>query len=153
MFDKFSRSWELIKASSTVLRQDKELLVFPLLSSIAAIVIALSFILPLLATDAFAQLHEGGELQPLHVVVAFTFYLSLNFAIFYFNTALVGAAMIRLDGGDPTVSDGLRIANSKLGPILGYATIAATVGLVLRIVEERLGRSRQMGGRTPRCGV
>ena len=28
MFDRFSRSWELIKASGSVLRQDKELLVF-----------------------------------------------------------------------------------------------------------------------------
>ena len=82
---------------------------------------------------------EGGELQPLHVVLAFGFYLSQNFVIFYFNSALVGAAMIRLDGGDPTVSDGLRIANSKLGPILGYAAIAATVGIVLRMIEERLG--------------
>src|SRR5688572_7959731 len=139
MFGKFSRSWELIKASSSVLRQDKELLVFPLLSSIAAIVVALSFILPMVATGAFAQLHEGGELQPQHAVLAFGFYLSQNFVIFYFNSALVGAAMIRLDGGDPTVSDGLRIANSKLGPILGYAAIAATVGIVLRMIEERLG--------------
>ena len=40
MFDRISRSWELIKASSAVLRQDKELLVFPLLSSVAAIVVA-----------------------------------------------------------------------------------------------------------------
>ena len=139
MFDKFSRSWELIKASSTVLRQDKELLVFPLLSSLAAIVVALSFILPLVATGAFAQLHDNGELQPLHVVVGFAFYLSQNFVIFYFNAALVGAAMIRLEGGDPTVSDGLRIANSKLGAILGYAAIAATVGILLRMIEERLG--------------
>ena len=29
--------------------------------------------------------------------------------------------MIRLEGGDPTVGDGLRIASSKLGSILGYA--------------------------------
>jgi hypothetical protein len=139
MFEKFSRSWDLIKASGAVLRQDKELLLFPLLSSLAAILVGLSFALPMVASDAFAQLHEGGELQPLHVVLGFAFYLSLNFVIFYFNAALVGAAMIRLDGGDPTVSDGLRIANSKLGPILGYAAIAATVGLLLRMIEERAG--------------
>ncbi len=139
MFDRFSRSWELIKASGSVLRQDKELLVFPLLSSIAAILVAVSFILPLVATDAYARVHENGEVQPLHVVVGFLFYLSQNFVIFYFNAALVGAAMIRLEGGDPTVKDGLRIANSKLGAILGYAAIAATVGIILRMIEERLG--------------
>jgi hypothetical protein len=47
--------------------------------------------------------------------------------------------MIRLDGGDPTVSDGLRIARSRFVQILGYAAIAATVGLILRIIEERAG--------------
>ncbi len=139
MFERFSRSWELIKASGNVLRQDKELLVFPLLSSIAAILVAVSFIVPLVATDAFVRIQENGEVQALHVVVGFLFYLSQNFVIFYFNSALVGAAMIRLEGGDPTVKDGLRIANSKLGAILGYAAIAATVGIILRMIEERLG--------------
>ncbi|PIV33612.1 MAG: hypothetical protein COS34_06810 [Lysobacterales bacterium CG02_land_8_20_14_3_00_62_12] len=52
---------------------------------------------------------------------------------------MVGAAMIRLEGGDPTVADGLRIARSKFGVILGYAAIAATVGMILRAIEERSG--------------
>ena len=47
--------------------------------------------------------------------------------------------MIRLDGGDPTVRDGLRIAGSRVVQIIGYAAIAATVGLILRIIEERSG--------------
>ena len=47
--------------------------------------------------------------------------------------------MIRLDGGDPTVGDGMNIATKKLPTILGYAVIAATVGMVLRAIEERVG--------------
>jgi hypothetical protein len=47
--------------------------------------------------------------------------------------------MIRLEGGDPTVADGLRIARGKLGAILGYAALAATVGLVLKMLGERAG--------------
>jgi Family of unknown function (DUF6159) len=39
----------------------------------------------------------------------------------------------------PTVGDGLRIANSKLGAIFGYAMIAATVGMILRAIQERVG--------------
>jgi hypothetical protein len=57
--------------------------------------------------------------------------------IFYFNTALVGAALMRMDGQDPSVKDGLNIANSRLGSILGYAVISATVGMVLRWIQER----------------
>jgi hypothetical protein len=71
--------------------------------------------------------------------VAFLFYFSQYFVIFFFNAALVGAAMIRLDGGDPTLGDGLRIAISKIGVIAGYALIAATVGMILRAIQERVG--------------
>jgi hypothetical protein len=59
--------------------------------------------------------------------------------MFFFQSALVGAAMIRLEGGNPTVADGFRIAFSRIGAILGYALIAATVGMLLRMVQERAG--------------
>ncbi|WP_116812382.1 DUF6159 family protein [Steroidobacter cummioxidans] len=138
MFARFSRSWQLVKASGTVLRQDKELLLFPLFSAIATLLVAVSFIVPLMFTGAFQEFADetasAGSL-----VVLFLFYLVQYFVIFFFNSALVGAAMIRLDGGNPTVADGLRIASSRIVQILGYAAIAATVGLILRLIEERAG--------------
>jgi hypothetical protein len=138
MFTRFTRSWELIKASGAVLRQDKELLLFPFFSAIATLIVAASFIVPLMATGAFERSVAPGE-ETSYMVFLFLFYLVQYFIIFFFNTALVGAAMIRLDGGDPTVRDGLRIASSKIVPIIGYAAIAATVGLILRMIEERAG--------------
>jgi hypothetical protein len=142
MFERFSRSWALIKASAGVLRQDKELLIFPLLSSIAALLVMASFAIPLVLTiKANPDFAKGGaeSLSPMFYVGAFFFYLTQYFVMFFFNAALVGAAMIRLNGGDPTVSDGLRIAGNKFMPILGYAAIAATVGMILRAIEERAG--------------
>lgn len=141
MFERFARSWSLIKASASVLRQDKELLLFPLLSSIATLLVAAAFILPALglgALDGLQRMDEQG-LPPLAYVLAFLFYLSQYFVIFFFNTALVGAAMIRLQGGDPTLGDGLRIAGGKIGAIFGYALVAATVGMLLRAIQERAG--------------
>jgi hypothetical protein len=44
--------------------------------------------------------------------------------------------MIRLEGGDPTVSDGFRIASQRFGTVVGYALISATVGMVLRALSE-----------------
>jgi hypothetical protein len=44
-----------------------------------------------------------------------------------------------MDGGNPRLADGLRIAWSRAGRIFGYACIAATVGLLLRSLEERVG--------------
>jgi hypothetical protein len=138
MFTRFSRSWELIKASGAVLRQDKELLLFPFFSAIATLVVSASFIVPLILTGAFERSIAPGD-EAAYMVFVFVFYLIQYFIIFFFNLALVGAAMIRLDGGDPTVRDGLRIASSHVVQILGYAAIAATVGLILRIIEERAG--------------
>jgi hypothetical protein len=135
MFDRISRSWTLVKASAAVLRSDKELLLFPVISAFATLLVAATFMVPVFGLRLF----EGGEIGPLGAVVGFLFYLCQYFVIFFFNTALVGAAMIRLEGGDPTVSDGLRIARSKIGVILGYAAIAATVGLILKALEERAG--------------
>lgn len=132
MFDKFSRSWELVKASAAVLRSDKELMLFPVISTIATLVVLATFAIP---TFAF-RLFEGG-VGAFGVVWAFLFYFCQYSVIIFFNCALVGAAMIRLDGGDPTLKDGFDAAKSRIGPILGYAAIAATVGVILQSLKNR----------------
>lgn len=139
MFERLSRSWSLIKASAGVLAKDKELLVFPFLSAICTLIVGAAFVLPMIGLGALDGIRSGGGMSLATYVLAFLFYLVQYFVIFFFNSALVGAAMIRLDGGDPTLGDGLRIARSKAVPILGYAAIAATVGMVLRAIQERAG--------------
>jgi len=134
----FSNSWSLVKASARVLSLDRELLVFPLMSGIASVLVMVSYFGPigLLGGWEFLDQDAGGYLSS---AIFFGFYLIQYFVVFFFNTALVGAALIRMDGGDPTVSDGMRIAWDRLPAILGYAAIAATVGMVLRTLAERLG--------------
>jgi len=139
MAGKLSNSFALVKASANVLRLDKELIAFPILSGVAAIAVGATFAAPFLATgnwDIFAN-DEGVEYAGL--VYAASFYVAMYCVMFFFNAALVGAALIRLDGGDPTVADGLRIAWRHIGAIVGYAVIAATVGLILRAISERGG--------------
>lgn len=138
MFERFRRSIDLTKASIAVLRSDKELLLFPLVSFLALVLVTITFAVPFLLTGAYARTIDGG-VDPVAVVLGALFYLVSYTVIFFFNTALVGAAMIRLDGGDPTLRDGLRIATSRLPQIIGYAIIAATVGMILRMIAERGG--------------
>ena len=138
MFARLSRSWSLIKASAGVLAQDKELLVFPLLSAICTLLVVAAFVLPALGLGVLDGVRGGGASLAMYVL-GFLFYLVQYFVIFFFNSALVGAALIRLDGGNPTLGDGLRIAGSKWVSILGYAAVAATVGLILRSLQERAG--------------
>ena len=139
VFDRLSRSWTLVKASASVLRQDKELLVFPLISFIALTAVLIAFAIPTIGLGFVETFNRHGTVTALHYVIAFLFYFSQYFVIFFFNSALIGAAMMRFDGETPTVGDGIRIATSRIGVIAGYALIAATVGLILRIIQERVG--------------
>ncbi len=132
MFEKFSRSWELVKASASVLRSDKELMLFPVLSGAATLAVLATFLVPTLALRIFDNgFGIGGA------ILGFAFYFCQYSVIIFFNCALVGAAMIRLDGGDPTLADGFNIARSRLRPILGYAAIAATVGVLLQALKNK----------------
>ena len=132
MFDKFSRSWDLVKASASVLRSDKELMLFPVISGLVTLVVLATFLVPMFALRIFADgIGLGGA------VFGFLFYFVQYSVMIFFNCALVGAAMIRLDGGDPSLADGFNAAKARLPSILGYAAIAATVGVLLQGMKSR----------------
>jgi len=145
MLTRLSNSWELVKASAAVLRADKELVVFPIISTIGVLLVTVSFILPMIFAGVLDSLISGeaGNINILSFIIAFLFYLAQYFVIIFANAALVSAAMIRLRGGDPTVGDGFRIAFDHFGSIFGYALIASTVGIILNSLARRsntLGR-------------
>ena len=135
---RFARSWALVKLCWRVLQQDKELVVFPIISTIGVLVVTISFVVPGFFTGFWQDISENGVGAGFWVLVAL-FYLVEYLVIIFFNAALVSAAILRLEGGDPTLGDGLRGAWSHAGAILGYAAIAATVGLVLQMLRERGG--------------
>jgi hypothetical protein len=141
MFERLSRSWQLVKASAAVLKQDRKLVLFPLISSMAMLAVLASFAIPVMGWVVFSDRSGQGSAVAgsTFYIIGFLFYLTQYFVIFFFNAALVGAAMIRLDGGTPSLADGMRLAASRWASILGYAAIAATVGMVLRLVAERVG--------------
>ncbi len=123
-----NRSWTLVKESFTVLKKDKELLFFPILSGVFTILLFISFIIPIFFTGSFPFNSYLG---------LFVFYLLSYFIVIFFNAGLIICANIRLSGGDPTVKDGLVGAVKHVGNIFIWAIIAATVGLLLRALSEK----------------
>lgn len=122
-----------------MLMQDKKLLLLPLCSSIALILLTASFAVPVLGSLG-GQLGRGVRgLPTLTYVALFLFYWLQYTVIIFFNTALVEVAMKRFDGEDAPLGDGLRRALSLLPVILVYAAIAASVGTLLRMIAERVG--------------
>jgi len=133
---RISNTWALMGASWELLKKDKEILVFPLLSGLSCLLVLLSFALPLLLSG-IAEETLGALGETFSYLVLFAFYL-VNYTIMaFFNSAVVACASIRMHGGDPTVADGFKAAMERLPLILGWAALAATVGLILRIIEDR----------------
>ena len=137
--EKFERSWRIMKASWDLLRQDKEILLFPVLSGLSLFLILLSFAVPVIALGGVDTVHRiarhNGAVG--NLVVLFAFYFINYFVILFFNTAIVACATIRMRGGNPTVSDGLHEASTRLFDIAGWALVSASVGMLLRMIEER----------------
>lgn len=143
--DKIRRSWVLVKSSWAVLKADKELALFPILSAICvAIAIAIisgGFILVTGdGAQEIADRFEEGSNSSWSVgdlVTLFLMYFVTVLIATFFNAALVGATLKRLRGGDPTFRDGLEIAFGRIGAILGYSAIAATIGVVIQLIRSR----------------
>ena len=139
MFERIATGWELVQQSYRVLKLDKELLLFPVLSGIACLLVLASFAVPLWMTGALEEAtrdRDNAFQSVLTYVVLFAFYFVNYFVIIFFNSALVGCAVIRLKGGNPTVGDGIGAAMARLPQIAGWALVSATVGLILKGLER-----------------
>jgi hypothetical protein len=138
--ERFKRSWQLVKSSWGVLRSDKELMLFPVISGIVMFIALAVLFLVWAGSGGLDRLDESGDgFGLLDAVLLYLLYFVISTVGVFFNAALIAAANVRLDGGDPTLADGFRVAISHLPAILGWAAIAATVGLVLSALRERGG--------------
>src|SRR5437870_1801345 len=135
-FERLRIGWQLTKVSLGILRKEKGLIVLPFLSLLLTGAAWLVFLISIFFFTATPTNPFGYWL--FYVGLAIVYYVTF-FVSIYFNAAVMGAAMIRLNGGDPTVSDGLKVANQNLKRIAGWALVSATVGLVLRAIAERFG--------------
>ena len=143
MFLTLSRSWDLVKEAWAVLRQDRQLVLFPILSGIVSLFVSASFLVPLglMIWSQVGQGDAGGHrdlnLGPLHYVLTFLYYLVSYFVVVFFNAGLVACVRMRFAGQSPTLNDGLTFSFRHVGLIFQWALLAATVGTILRAIEER----------------
>ena len=135
-FERLRIGWQLTKVSLGILRKEKGLIVLPFLSLLLTGAAWLVFLISIFFFTATPTNPFGYWL--FYVGLAVVYYVTF-FVSIYFNSAVMGAAMIRLNGGDPTISDGLKVANQNLKRIAGWALVSATVGLALRAIAERFG--------------
>jgi len=134
---RISSGWALTKQSWSVLKNDRSLVIFPVLSAVFAMVALAAIWAP---TVIIAGVFVNGTLEqnnPVFGVAAVvTIYVSTFIAIF-FNVALAACAARSLRGEDTKVGEGISAAMRRIGPILGWTFVAGTVGLILQILENR----------------
>jgi Family of unknown function (DUF6159) len=129
---RIGRSFQIVGQSYRILMQDKELMVLPLVSG-AFIIVALAALSFGFGLDTSRIGRRGVETYvPLFVMYVVTYTIGI-----FFQAAVVAGATERMRGGDPTVGSALAAAGRRIGPILMWAIVAATVGVILRIIHDR----------------
>lgn len=140
IFRTFSNTWSIIKTSIVVLRKDKELLLFPIMSFIGiGIVVGIAAaVFAVIGTfDRLDSTGSDAQLEAGDVIVGVVALIAALFMVNYFNAALMGAARIRLKGGDPNVWTGLAAVNKNISGVLGWAIISAIILIILTYLRGK----------------
>jgi hypothetical protein len=136
----FQRSLEILKMSLDVMKKDKELFLFPIVGGIFSILFVITMIFPIIIVAPTEE--TIGKGLPFYLAI-FLIYFGLAIIATFFNTCVVYTVKTRFDGRNATFWDSIKFAFSKIHLILAWGAISATVGLILRILDEIADR---MGG-------
>ena len=141
MFEAFSRSWEATKATLEVVKKDKELMLYPLFT----LVLSVGFIILMLLPMIFAWVFNATGIDKIGIlqwVLLFVLYFGLSVISTFFSFCIVYTAKTRFEGKNVTISESIKFAFSKIGLIALWGVLAATIGILFRILDniaERMG--------------
>ena len=138
-FDRLSNGWKLAKSSFKILKANKQLILFPILSGTSLVLVIGSFFVITMAnagwdSDNIRELSSTG-----YYALLFLFYLVNYFIIVFFNMALIHCTRLYFKGEEVSIAAGLRFSVSRIGAIFSWAVFAATVGLILKAIQENSG--------------
>lgn len=146
IFDRLGNGWNLGIKSLEIIAKHPKLLLFPVLSGVGLIAVLLTFATaffgmigfnPALIDGAFDKVEEMGQVAT--IIITFVYYLITYFVIVFFNVGLVHNARLIFAGEEPSIREGISFAVKRAHTIFAWAALAATVGLVLKILEDKLG--------------
>lgn len=140
---RFRASYLLVVESFELLRKDKEIIFFPILSLffnlIALIALAGFFYATLFfsGVDLKEMKESQNNLSIIHYVFIFAIYMTSVFITTFFNAGLVSIVLARINGRDLSFKDGLGNAFKNVRKIFIWSLISATVGTLMRIIFDR----------------
>ena len=138
-FDRLSNGWTLAINSFKVLKENKQLIIFPVLSGISLVLIMGSFVLVFLGVNGWSDENVEDPGTVGNYLSLFLFYLVNYFIVVFFNMGLIHCTRLYFRGEEVSINAGLRFSLSRIGTIFSWAVFAATVGTILRIIQEESG--------------
>jgi len=161
--NKLRRSWLLFKCSASVVLQNKKLLVFPALSFVFTTIILFLAITPVAFQSTGYKLNQGEHwkaigsslfatqsiapgdtsttkvtFKPLAIGIGAAIYMLAMFLATFFNVAFFHQILHTLKGEPVSVQAGFKFAVSKLKAIALWSLFAGLIGLIIKVLEERL---------------
>ena len=141
--ERISRGFRLARASWSVVAEERHLLWLPIISMAASLVIVVVFSLGIWGIGIP---EEGESLSLAAWILMFVMYVLLSFVSFFCSAVVIGAATEKMDGREASLRVGYAMAKAHAGEIFVWSLVNATVGMLLRAIQERLGILGQLLG-------
>lgn len=141
----FSRSWMITKLSFAVINKDRELLAFALLSFVFSTAFAIAMIFPSVLPALVDGNFSRESLEVYQYAIVFLTYFGLAFIATFFNVCVVYTTKVRFEGGNATFGESFKFALSRIGVIVQWSLLSATVGLLLRLLHNLASRLGKIG--------
>ncbi len=139
LFTRLSNGWQISMNSFKVLKANRQLIIFPVLSGLSLLMLLGSFALVIMTGAGWdtGNLSKPNNIENYSVI--FLFYIINYFIIVYFNTALIHCTTLYFRGEKVSVREGLDFSFSRIGAIFSWALFAGTIGALLQILQENFG--------------
>lgn len=143
----FTRSWKITQLTFRVINQDRELIWFALLAFIFSTLFTVAMVVPSVLPTLMEEGISQDSLQIFQYIIIFLTYFGLAFIATFFNVCVVYTTKVRFEGGNATFGQSMSFAFTKLGLIFKWSLLSATVGLILKVLDNlasRLGKGGQI---------
>ncbi|MEK7463504.1 MAG: DUF6159 family protein [Patescibacteria group bacterium] len=140
---RFKASKIIVRESWNILKQEREIMWFPVISSltttVALLIIGIIYYAVVLGGNLSGLNFENNAFSSNVLVYGglLIYYIVIFFIANFFQAGLFIIVNGRFSGQNLSFSDGIRGAKAHIGKIFAWSVINATVGMILRIISDK----------------
>lgn len=143
---RFRASYLLAAESFEFLRKDKEMLWVPFMSFAAGVILVAALIGIWFSYFIIFEYASPEMDEIVSYVFLFLLYIGGAFIFTFFQGVISAMVHMRVEGNDPTLGDGLGNSARHAGKIFRWSVITATVGVIINIIQDKLGWAGKVFG-------